>query len=81
MPLGLFYIYTKDYSKMKNVLLILLLTVITTTASAQTVFEQYGAVALIGSSPGEVVGTQSAGVGTAQNKIYIYRLFICIYCI
>jgi len=42
MPLGLFYIYTKDYSKMKNVLLILLLTVITTTASAQTVFEQYG---------------------------------------
>ena len=37
------------------------------------VFEQYGAVALIGSSPGEVVGTQSAGVGTAQNKIYIYQ--------
>ena len=42
MPLGLFYIYTKDYSKMKNTLLILLFMVIATTASAQTVFEQYG---------------------------------------
>lgn len=42
MHLCLFYIYSKDYSKMKNTLLFLLLTVFTTTSFAQNVFEQYG---------------------------------------
>ncbi len=42
MHLCLFYIYCKDYSKMKNTLLFLLLMVFTTTSFAQNVFEQYG---------------------------------------